>query len=107
MAVGGRRQIVAIGNAKVKEGLIDAAVRELVRSEFCSHRAGEDAHSFPRCDDRGDCSSGHRTAPKLKPGRKRQQPWCGGWRLGAIGAVLRDDMPMMMVVMMVPSASDG
>lgn len=49
-----------------------------------------------------------KNSPRTEPGRKLQQPWCGGWRLVAIGSVLPNDMSMMMmVVMMVSSASDG
>lgn len=40
-------KIVAIGNAKVKEGLIDAAARELVRSELCFHRGREGRPFIP------------------------------------------------------------
>lgn len=86
-----------------KEALIDAA-RELVRSERCFHRARENA-IYSR--DVTTVAIAHPAIGRRRTETRPETATALVWRIAPRScrdAVLPDDMSMMMVVMMVPSA---
>lgn len=96
-------KIVAIGNAKGKGSLIDAAARELVRSERCFHEPGK-TPIYSR-----DMTTVAIAHPAIELRRRLNHAAVTAlvWRRAPpsyCDAVLPDDMSMMMVVRMAPSA---